>query len=135
MKYVCKQIIIMLKEYLIIVIMILARCFMNVKSIISLIMLLGISGIPAYSSVSVDTTTSPEYLINSGYSKATAEHVSVVKARANGVEYYTDDEEKFAKQNAFVRFFRKLYMYTDPASENYSLYHHSINTTPKYTDF
>jgi hypothetical protein len=84
--------------------------------------------------VSVDQTTSPEMLMKSGFSKQTADIVNVSKARATGQEYYTDDEKAFKKQNAFVRFWRKLYVYADPAAEDYSYYHHSTTTTPSYTD-
>jgi hypothetical protein len=84
--------------------------------------------------VSVDQTTSPEMLMRSGFSKQTADIVNISKARATGQEYYTDDEKAFKKQNAFVRFWRKLYVYADPAAEDYSYYHHSTTTTPSYTD-
>lgn len=85
--------------------------------------------------VSVDQTTNSELLKNAGYSKQLTEMVNVSKARALGQEYYTDDEKAFQKQNKFVRFWRKLYVYTDPAAEDYSLYHHDTTTTPSYTDF
>lgn len=88
----------------------------------------------AQAAVSVDQTTNPTHLRNNGYSKQTADIVSVGKARANGKEFYTEDEKAFHKQNKFVRFWRKLYVYTDPAAEDYSFYHHETDTTPTYTD-
>lgn len=84
--------------------------------------------------VSVDQTTNESALRNAGYSKQFAETVSVSKARALNQEYYTDDEKAYKKQNKFVRFWRKLYVYTDPAAEDYSFYHHDNKTTPSYTD-
>ena len=90
--------------------------------------------VAAQAVVSVDQATSPEVLINNGFSKQTSDMVNVGKARATGRAYYTDDEKAFQKQNKFVRFWRKLYVYTDPAAEDYSFYHHETKTTPSYTD-
>lgn len=84
--------------------------------------------------ISVDDTTNPAVLRNSGFSAQTSDAVSVSKSRANYEQYYTKDEAAFKKQNKFVRFWRKLYVYTDPAAEDYSFYHHDTDTTPSYTD-
>lgn len=87
-----------------------------------------------FSAVSVEEATTPAVLRNNGYSAQTAELVTVSKERANGREYYTNDEEAYRNQNKFVRFWRKLYVYMDPAAEDYSYYHHDTDTTPSYTD-
>lgn len=84
--------------------------------------------------ISVDQTTSPAVMRNNGYSKDLTNTVNISKARATGTEYYTDDEQAFQKQNKFVRFWRKLYVYTDPAAEDYSFFHHDTDPVPKYTD-
>lgn len=89
----------------------------------------------AQAAMSVDQTTDSERLMRSGFSKQTADIVNVSKARATGQEYYTDDERAFKKQNKFVRFWRKLYVYADPAAEDYSYYHHDTETTPSYKDY
>ena len=88
----------------------------------------------ANAAISVDESTSPAVLRNNGFSAQTTDMVNVAKARANGQTYYTADETAFKKQNKFVRFWRKLYVYTDPAAEDYSFYHHDNDTVPKYTD-
>ena len=85
-------------------------------------------------SVSVDEATSTNYIRNNGFSEQTADLINVSKARAVGEEYYTADEAAYKKQNKFVRFWRKLYVYADPAAEDYSFYHHDTDTTPSYTD-
>ena len=90
--------------------------------------------IKAVAAVSVDMTTNPKYLEQNGFSTQTTDMVNVSKARALGQEYYTKDELAFKKQNKFVRFWRKFYVYTDPASEAYSFYHHNTDTVPSYTD-
>lgn len=88
----------------------------------------------AQAAVSVDQVTNPAVMRNSGYSAQTADAVQINKARATGEEYYIKDEAAYRKQNKFVRFWRKLYVYTDPAAEDYSFYHHDTDTTPSYTD-
>ena len=88
----------------------------------------------AHAAISVDQTTNSAILKNNGFSNQTADMVNVAKARANGQTYYAPDEAAFKKQNKFVRFWRKLYVYTDPAAEDYSFYHHDTDTTPSYTD-
>ena len=89
----------------------------------------------ANAAISVEQTTNPTVLKNSGYSDITADAVSVVKARSNGKAYYAQDEDAFRKQNWFVKFWRKLYVYADPAAEDYSYYHHDTDSTPSYKDF
>lgn len=88
----------------------------------------------AQAAVSVDQATSTEQMLNHGFSQQTADIVNVSKARATGQEYYTNDEKAYNKQNKFVRFWRKLYVYADPAAEDYSYYHHNTDTSPSYTD-
>lgn len=84
--------------------------------------------------VSVDQTTSKEYLINSGFSESLSESVSVGHARAVGEEYYTDGEKRYMNDNGWVRFWKKTYAYFDPAAEDYSFYHHGIKVTPHVDD-
>lgn len=86
-------------------------------------------------SIVLEDTTSPAVMKNQGYSTDMTNITNVLKHRAVGQEYYTDDEKEFRNSNKVVRFFRKLYAYTDPAAEDYSLFHHEIEVTPKYTDF
>lgn len=104
------------------------------KKVLLVAILVTVAQIQAKAVISVDQTTNAERLLNSGYSTQTADMVNVSKARANMLEYYTPDEEAFKKQNKFVRFWRKLYVYTDPAAEDYSFYHHDTDTVPKYDD-
>ena len=105
----------------------------TMKKLLLIVMLATVPAI-AHAAISVDQTTNPAIIRNSGYSAQTADAVSVAKARSNGQAYFTDDEATFKKQNKFVRFWRKLYAYTDPAAEDYSFYHHDTDTTPSYTD-
>ena len=88
----------------------------------------------ANAAISVDEMTNPTAVKNNGYSAQMADAVSVSKARSNNEEFLTADEEAFARQNKFIRFWRKLYVYTDPAAEDYSFYHHDTSTVPSYKD-
>ncbi len=88
----------------------------------------------ANAAISVDQATSPAVLRSNGFSAQTADAVNISKARAAGQEYYTADEAAYRKQNKFVRFWRKLYVYTDPAAEDYWFYHHDADTSSSYTD-
>jgi hypothetical protein len=104
------------------------------KKLLLLVVFAGVIQTQGFASVSVDQTTDATYVKNLGFSTQTAEMVNVSKARANGQEYYTADEEEFKNEGKFLKFWRKLYVYTDPAAEDYSFYHHDTTTTPKYTD-
>ncbi|MCM1338310.1 MAG: hypothetical protein NC191_01405 [Muribaculaceae bacterium] len=87
-----------------------------------------------FAAVSVEQTSSAEYMRNQGFSTQTTDIVNISKARATGQEAYTKDEAQFRSSNKFVKFVRKFYMYTDPAAEDYSFYHHDVSTTPTYQD-
>lgn len=104
------------------------------KKLLLLVIAAATVQIQASAAISVDQTTNPAVLKSNGYFSQTADMINVSKARATGQEYYPADEAAYRKQNKFVRFWRKLYVYTDPAAEDYSFYHHDTDTTPSYTD-
>lgn len=86
-------------------------------------------------SVRADVTpaeqTSPEYVINNGYSEATAEEVMILKNRAlaQPTEPLCD-----RKHNKFVRFCQKWYSYLEPAVDNQERFHHDIMQSPSPRD-
>lgn len=84
--------------------------------------------------VTVDQTTSRDYLLKSGYSEAMSESVSLGHARATGEEYYTEGEKRYMNDSKWVRFWKKAYAYFDPAAEDYSFYHHNIEPVPDIDD-
>ena len=84
--------------------------------------------------VTVEETTSKNFLINSGYSETLSDSVGLGKAWATGQEYYTDAEKRYKNSNGFVRFWKKTYAYLDPAAEDFSFYHHNIHSTPHIDD-
>lgn len=84
--------------------------------------------------VTIDQTTSKDFLINSGYSEALSESVNLGKAWATGQEYYTDAEKNYKNSSGFARFWKKTYQYFDPAAEDFSFFHHNISPTPSVDD-
>ena len=85
----------------------------------------------ANASVTLEQTTDPEYLINGGYSEMTAEEVVVMKNRVAGQSV----EPLYEKShNKFVRFWRNLYGYIDPASDSDERLHHDIQPSPSWRD-
>jgi len=88
----------------------------------------------ANSAVTVDQSTSRDYVMNQGFSEETYETITVEKNRGVGKEYYTAREKRDRELPKIVRFFRKFYSYTDPGAEDFSFYHHNLETTPSYTD-
>ena len=84
--------------------------------------------------VSVDRSTSKEYLINSGYSNALYESVATGHARAVGEEYYTEGEQRYRNSSGWAKFWKKTYAYFDPAAEDYSFFHHDIKVVPHIDD-
>ena len=86
---------------------------------------------PAIAAVTVEQTTDAEYLINAGYSQATAEDVFISKNRASGKPIEPLYEKN---QNKFVKGWKKFYAYIDPAQEEYDKIHHDVKLSPSMTD-
>ena len=85
----------------------------------------------ASASVTVEQTTDPEYIINSGYSEATAEEILIAKNRALGKPAEPLYE---SSGNRFTRFWRNVYGYIDPAASTDRRIHHDINLSPSARD-
>ena len=85
----------------------------------------------ANASVTVEQSTSPEYIINSGYSQVTAEEITIMKNRIDGKPVEPLYEKK---QNKFVRFCRRVYGYIDPSIDTEERYYHDINMSPSWKD-
>ena len=81
--------------------------------------------------VTVEQSTEPDYIINSGYSEATAEEIMMVKSRVNG----QPSEPLYDKHNKFVRFWRNVYGYLDPAQDTDERIHHDIHMSPNFRDY
>ena len=86
---------------------------------------------PSFAAVTIEQTTDAEYLINSGYSQVVAEDVFMQKNRLAGATI----EPLYEKSdNAFVKCWKKLFSYIDPAQEAQDRIHHDIKLSPSFTD-
>lgn len=85
----------------------------------------------ASASITPEQASDPEYLINSGFSEMAAEEVEVMKNRTAGkpVEPLYDKSH-----NKFVRFWRNIYGYIDPAVDTDERLHHDIHPSPSWRD-
>jgi len=85
--------------------------------------------IQSNAAITVEQMTEPDYVINNGYSEATAEEVLLIKNRVNG-----KPSEPMKHYNKFVRFWRNAYGYLDPAYDTDERIHHNIHMSPSAKD-
>ena len=102
--------------------------------ILSIVLIACLIPLAANAAVTVDKTTTQEYLMNNGYSKQIYDSVNVTRARATGQEYYSSEERSYNSMSPTRRFFRRLHSYIDPAIDDYSFYHHDVHTEPNIDD-
>lgn len=104
------------------------------KKSLLILMLTAFITIPAFAELTVDDTTSPEYLKNNGYSSALTVTINKSKAQANG-EPLTEPIEKEEYNQPFFKFVRRVFMYIDPALDNHTFMNdHDIHTSPSFDD-
>ena len=84
--------------------------------------------LPVSAYLVTEEATSPEYLINGGYSAVTADHVQLEKAKARNQEYKTERTLKKTK-------WRKIWEYIDYSTDDGTLLQHSINPGHSYKDW
>jgi hypothetical protein len=87
--------------------------------------------IQSNAAITVEQMTEPDYVINNGYSEATAEAVMLVKSRAKGQPAEPIYERG---HNKFVRFCRNVMGYLDPAQSTDETIHHDIHMSPNVRD-
>ena len=87
--------------------------------------------VQANAAVTVEQLTEPDYVINNGYSEATAEEILLIKNRVNGKPAEPIYDRRY---NRFVRFCRNVYGYLDPAFDTDERIHHDIHMSPSPKD-
>lgn len=101
------------------------------KKLLFLTILSLMLSLSANASITPEEATEPEYLINFGYSEATAEEVNMQKNRVMG----KPAEPLYnKKQNKFVKGWRYFYGYIDPAVDTDERIHHDIHMSPSWKD-
>lgn len=103
---------------------------MKLKHTIILPLFLALTTImlPASAYVVTEETTTPEYLINNGYSAVTADHVQLVKHQNRNEEYKSG--RSFKKP-----WWRKAWEYINFGADDGQLLQHNIKPEPSYTDW
>lgn len=82
----------------------------------------------------VKDSTNVDYLINHGHSESFVQNVQKNKAQIAG-EPLSEEVEKEVYEIQPIKFFRKFWMYIDPALDDHSFENdHSIKTSPNYQD-
>ena len=79
--------------------------------------------------------TTPQQLINAGYSSDMADMVQLEKARATSTEFNSIKPAKRCNRTAVGRFFRRCLEYIDPALDDDSFYYHDTKMEPQVKDF
>ena len=101
------------------------------RNLLSILALLTFACVQANAVVTPDQVTEPDYMINSGFSEATAEEVLLVKNRVNG----QPAEPIYNRgHNKFVRFWRNVYGYLDSSCDTDERIHHDIHQSPSPRD-
>lgn len=101
------------------------------KNLLSVLFLLVFASIQVNATVTPEQLTEPDYVINNGYSEATAEEIMLIKNRVSGKPAEPIYERR---HNKFVRFCRNVYGYLDPASDTDERIHHDIHMSPSVKD-
>lgn len=83
---------------------------------------------PAIAYDITEETTTPEYLINHGYSAITADHVQLEKARSENREYKTLKYRKWP-------WWKKVWSYVDLGIDDDTLLQHDIKPYQSITDW
>ena len=101
------------------------------KNLLLVLALFTIVCMQSNATVTVRQVTEPDYVVNNGYSEATAEEIALVKNRMNGQPAEPLYEHK---HNKFIRFCRNIYGYIDPAQDTDERIHHDIHMSPSIKD-
>ena len=101
------------------------------RVLLSLLALTTFACVQAIAGITVEQLTEPDYIINNGYSEATAEEILIVKNRVAGKPAEPLYERK---HNRFTRFIRNMYGYIDPAYDTDQRIHHDIHMSPSAKD-
>lgn len=101
------------------------------RNLLLIMALFSLACVQVNSAVTVEQLTEPDYVINNGYSEATAEEILLIKNRVSG----QPAEPIYQRShNRFVRFCRNVYGYIDPAHDTDERIHHDIHMSPSAKD-
>lgn len=101
------------------------------RNLLLILALFTITCMQSNAATTVSQSTEPDFIINNGYSEATAEEVLLIKNRVNGKPAEPIYDRKRSKA---ARFWRNVYGYIDPASDTDERIHHDIHMSPNVRD-
>ena len=101
------------------------------KVLLSILALCAFTVVQANATTTVEQLTEPDFVINNGYSEAMAEEIAIMKNRTEGKPAEPLYEKKHGK---FVRFWRNVYGYLDPAQDTDERIHHDVHMSPNVRD-
>lgn len=98
--------------------------------------LIALIGAPVLADYSVDQASSPEFLINNGYSKLMSDMIQKDKAQVNGLEYdlYPKKEYESTVLGKTWKGINCFFNYIDPVADRETFMNHSITAQPTYND-
>lgn len=102
------------------------------RVLLSLLALTTFACVQTIAAVTPEQVTEPDYVINSGYSEATAEEILIAKNRVAGKPAEPLYDRKY---NRFIRFCRNVYGYIDPSIDTDERIHHDIHLSPSPRDY
>lgn len=90
--------------------------------------------LPACAELTTADTSSPDYLINGGYSSVASEMAQRSKGFVNGVPYTSEAERKYQERPIWEKVMIKTHQYIDPADDQDTFMNHDIQIAPSVND-
>ena len=106
---------------------------MNTKFLSSLILGAFLLTTPVCA-VTVEESSSPEYLRNRGYSNSMIDMTEYSKASANGEKYISQQDVEHYYDSKLTKFIKRFFNYIDPAVDDGKFMNHDIKLSPSVND-
>ncbi|MCI1273590.1 MAG: hypothetical protein LKG27_04050 [Clostridiaceae bacterium] len=104
------------------------------KKELLIIGLLAFVTLPACAELTTADTSSPEYLINGGYSAISSEMAQRSKGFVNGVPYTSAAEQQYQERPIWEKLMIRTHQYFDPADDQDTFMNHDIQISPSVND-
>ena len=92
--------------------------------------IIAISLLPANAQLTVDDSTSREYLINHGHSNVTADIVELSKGAVSGDKTILPVDRKYENRSVIYKWVDKFFLYIDPAYDKGNFMREDIKFNP-----
>lgn len=103
------------------------------KNLLILSLLAGVIALPACAELTVEDSSSREYLLKHNYSQSTVEIIERGRASANGEEYVKAPVRP-CYQKGPIKWIRSVFIYLDPALDDGQFMNHDIKPTSHHDD-